>query len=672
MVAGTGIFTSGWLRRAWRVIPAIGRWRLMLTVLLLGIALLLARFSWMTPVLGEAEMALYDMRLLATAPHTGQDQRILIVPYTDETLIASRKRSPLDRAMLARAVQALDAMGARAIGIDILIDQPQDEDDQLITALRAAKTPVFLAFADLDTNAGNIVYAQQEFLQTFMERLKGSHAGPASVRFTTDSDGTARAWPVALPGLPPLLARAMLQAANASSSRFEDYHDAIRYKRPQSEDRPVFTSLPIDLFANPELASVLADQVRGRYVLIGGDIVDTDQFETPFTRFDGQTVPGLHVHAQMLAQMLDGAAPRPWNSGALWAAALLVILAGAITGVAELRWMIAVPVILTQTVLAAAIPFIAQARGVDTIGMPAFGWWAGWLLAFVAVAAAARAVGAEQRRFAQSALGKYLPRDIARQIIARPELLALHGERRAIFVLFSDLEGFTKLSHAVEPEVVADLLNRYLDELSKVVLDHGGIIDKFVGDAVVAFWGAPIARADDGDQAARAAYAMWQTGEAFRRSVPAGLPPVGRTRVGLHYGEAIVGNFGGEGRIQYTALGDSMNTAARLESANKALGSNVIASREAVERTSLDWWRPMGRVRLRGRATPVEIFEPAPAMAAEDRARMAELLPRAEAGDAEALTMLDALTARNPADGALANLLTRIRSSSHGEAYDLA
>ena len=127
--------------------------------------------------------------------------------------------------------------------------------------------------------------------------------------------------------------------------------------------------------------------------------------------------------------------------------------------------------------------------------------------------------------------------------------------------------------------MVALLLNRYLDMLSAVVLKYGGTIDKFVGDAVVAFWGAPISRPDDGERAAKAARAMYEAGEEFRRTVPQGVPPIGRTRVGIHFGEAIVGNLGGEGRIQYTALGDAMNTAARLEAANKQLKTTVLASR---------------------------------------------------------------------------------------------
>lgn len=253
--------------------------------------------------------------------------------------------------------------------------------------------------------------------------------------------------------------------------------------------------------------------------------------------------------------------------------------------------------------------------------------------------------------------------------------MALHGEKRPIYTLFTDLEGFTKLSHAIAPEMVAQLLNRYLDMLSDVVLAHGGTIDKFVGDAVVAFWGAPIARDDDGRKAAQAAYAMWQAGEAFRRDLPPGVPPIGRTRVGLHHGEAIVGNFGGEGRIQYTALGDSMNTAARLESANKPLETSVLVSREAMVLSGLDWWRPMGRVRLRGRATPVDLFEPAPGFAGEEREVLTQALAAFDTEDADArrdaLAQLRAVADRHPEDAALANLVYRYEYIGDGGIYGL-
>ncbi|WP_375383154.1 adenylate/guanylate cyclase domain-containing protein [uncultured Sphingomonas sp.] len=275
-------------------------------------------------------------------------------------------------------------------------------------------------------------------------------------------------------------------------------------------------------------------------------------------------------------------------------------------------------------------------------------------------------MGSEQRRFAQGALGRYLPRDVANAILRDPDQLKLHGERRTIFALFSDLEGFTKLTHAIAPETTATLLNRYLDTLSNVVLDHGGTIDKFVGDAVVAFWGAPIARADDGDRSLAAAMAMVEAGEAFRRDAPDGVPPIGRTRVGLHRGEAIVGNFGGEGRIQYTALGDAMNAAARLEGANKTLMTRALVSGEAASRMTDAPLRPMGRVAVRGRSTPIAVFEPVPDLPPADAAAIAAVIDRFDAGDLDALAVLDRRAAAQPGDAALARLADRLRTAGPG------
>ena len=671
------------LRRGARIVQDAGRWRLAGTVLLLMLALFVAGWDWSRPLAGDrreiptadAERGLYDWRAATFAPRVAQDQRILMVVYDDQTLIATRKRSPLDRGLLARALRNLDAMGARSIGIDILFDQPQDEDEELLAALRTMRTPVWLGYANLGDNKEQIIFEQQQYLDRFVAQARSERVRPGSIRLETDADNVARSWPRPTPGQPPLLTLAM-----QPSPGFQDYRGAIRFRLPlrqaDGSEEPVIPSLRIDLLADPTMAPALAPMVEGRHVLIGGDIVDIDQFETPLSgRQARSTMIGLELHATMLAQLLDGARLPPIPGGLLWLAAALVLLAAALTSLAELRWFWFVPTLAVQAIAIAGLPLWLQARGWDTKGLPAAGWGLGWIIAFAAVSAAARAVTSQQRRFAQAALGKYLPRDIAAQILAEPEKLALHGEKRPIFTLFTDLEGFTKLSHAVAPEMVAQLLNRYLDMLSDVVLAHGGTIDKFVGDAVVAFWGAPIARPDDGRNAALAAYAMWQAGEAFRQDLPPGVPPIGRTRVGLHHGDAIVGNFGGEGRIQYTALGDSMNTAARLEAANKPLETTVLASREAMTLSGLDWWRPMGRVRLRGRATPVDLFEPVPDFPVEERELLARLLAAFD-GDGQqargtALAELKALAQRHRNDAALANLVYRYEHIGDGGIYGL-
>ncbi len=676
---------ASFVARGWRNVREAGPRRLMLTTLLLVVALLVARFSWVypgldgrdrpTPALGEAERALYDWSAFSNAPTVEQDQRILLVVYNDQTLIKARKRSPLDRGLLARALRNLDALGAKAIGIDILLDQPQDEDDQLVATLRAMKTPVAVAFAETSVNANDIGWEQQQYLEAFLARLKGSKAQPASITLD-DTFEVTRLWPKIEPRLPPTLGRAMLAAAGDAAKTLPGYEGAIRYRRAayaaQNDAQPVYTSFPIDNFADPALAAAFAGVVKGRYVLIGGDIVGVDRVETTLTNFTGGArPPGVQVHADMIAQMLDGVAPPRPGPALFWLQALLVVLAAAVTGMLELRSWKMVPLMIAQLGLILALPFLLQARGIDTYLFPSVGPALGWVIALAAVTSAARASTAVQRRFAQGALGKYLPREMAEEIIEHPERLALHGEKKQLYVLFSDLEGFTKMSHAIEPEMVATLLTRYLDMLSEVVLEHGGVIDKFVGDAVVAFWGAPIARDDDGERAARCGYAIWQAGEAFRNSAPAGVPPIGKTRVGLHWGEAVVGNFGGKSRIQYTALGDSMNTAARLEAASKPLDSSVMASREFAERSGLDWWRPMGRVVLRGRASPVELFEPAPDFPEDDRAALSEAIALIESDVTAAVAAIVKLVDKHPDDAALANLLHRTRNLSTDRAFVL-
>lgn len=670
------------LRRGWRNVREAGTRRLVITALLIVAALNIGYFSWHLPITSSAERALYDARLYVEANRRAvdQDPRVVMVVFDDQTLIKARKRSPLDRGMLAEALRNLDKLGPKAIGIDILFDQPQDEDEELIATLRAMKTPVAVGYANLATNEGDIVWDQQQYLEGFLARLKGSRARPGSVRLD-DIYGVTRHFPSIEPELPPVLGRAMLTASGQSDKTLPGYTGAIRYRLNKFKGEPIAPSLQIDnflddgLMAVPEARELLRQQIAERYVLIGGDIVDYDRVATPLSEtMDSPEPPGLQIHAEMIHQMLDGAALSQTTPLGRWSRTYLIVFMAVLTGLLEWgSWRI-YALMFAQFAVILGIPFVFQFTGVDTTQTPAFGWIAAWIIAFSAVTSAARAAGAAQRNFAQGALGKYLPKEMAEEIIEHPELLSLHGEQKELFVLFTDLEGFTKMSHAMAPQMVAKVLNRYLDVLSKVVLDHGGVIDKFVGDAVVAFWGAPVARPDDGERAARAGYAMWQAGEAFRDEVAAmlpDLPRIGKTRVGLHWGEAVVGNFGGQRRIQYTALGDSMNTAARLEAASKNLDSAIMASREFADRSGIDWWRAMGRVQLRGRAKPVELMEPAPGFPDADRDRLARAARFVDEDIAAAIALVADVAARYPDDSALQNLLKRTRHLEEGGFYVL-
>ncbi|MBB5706998.1 adenylate/guanylate cyclase domain-containing protein [Sphingopyxis panaciterrulae] len=669
-------------KRLRQLLSQLGPARLIGTLLFLLVAALIARLGWQLPLTRDAERALYDARATAMAPHVGQDKRVLLITYNDETLFNTGIRSPLDRTILARALENIDAMGAQAIGIDIVFDSPRPDDDLLKDQLRAMRTPTWLAYAEQSSNPDAIFFEQQTFLQSFLKEVTTDRTKPTSVLFRTDDDGVIRTWPDRPPELPPLMANALapVDAAHA------DFQGNIRFLLParaaKGQEEPVFANIPIDTFAMPmdaDMRAGFSDLVKGRYVLIGGDIIDYDQFNTPLSRFIDpvtgrhETMIGLEVHAHMLAQQLDGAWTTPIPGPALWALAVAVVLAGGLTSLIDLRARWVALAFVAQIVFFLAFPFWMQGHGIDTTTVPAFGWALGWLFGYAAVGTAARTIGARQRAFAQSALGKYLPADVAAQIMRDPDQLSLHGERRNIYCVFTDLEGFTKLSHAVTPETVARLLNEYLDRLSDIVLDHGGTIDKFVGDAIVAFWGAPLSRPDDGERAAAAAIAMSRAGETFRTDMAEGVPPIGMTRVGLHVGDAIVGNFGGEDRIQYTALGDSMNTASRLESANKSLKTGILISAEAAASAGRDDLVPMGRVTLRGRARPVDVLTPRPDLTPAQRARIADLVAAHAAGEKSAfVTCATAVRDEFANDPALMFLLERLNETERGESYVLS
>jgi adenylate cyclase len=652
--------------------------RRIVTVVFVLLAIWVARDSWnlkvfdrdipaVTPFMRDSERAAYDMRSLAASLRkpVDQDQRVILIPFTPDTQRATGERSPLDRTTLANALTAIDKMGAKSIGIDILIDQSQPDDQLLIDALHNMKTPVWLGYATNAHNSFDVEVWQQEFMDDFIRKVNNPNVRKTSIRLEADTDNVMRNWPAQYRDLPPFMPVAM-----TGRDRAQNYSGSVLYRAPigfgTNDQREVFTSLPIDLFSSPDSAGMLAPEVKGKYVLIGGDLPDVDQFDTPASRVTLEPTTGLKIHATMIAQLLDGRMPGRVNGGALWIVAIFVVLCGTFTSMIDIRPGFLTLVIIGQLAFFFAVPFLFELQGIDTQALPAVGWLAGWFLAYMATEATVKAMGSEQKRFAHSALGKYLPKDIAAQILKDPSKLSLRGERLPLFTLFTDIQGFTNLSTQISAEKMASILNAYLEGMSNIVLDHGGTIDKFVGDAVVAFWGAPIARPDDGERALGAAMAMLEFTQNFGKD-NADRAMLGRTRVGLHHGEAIVGNFGGEGRISYTALGDAMNTAARLEGANKYLKSKALVSDEVRKLVNTgDVLRPMGRIVLSGRPVPIVVWEPATDMDPEQRAELCRLWEQYDAGDREALHAIEAIAASRPDDPALSAFAYRLLQAGPG------
>jgi adenylate cyclase len=206
--------------------------------------------------------------------------------------------------------------------------------------------------------------------------------------------------------------------------------------------------------------------------------------------------------------------------------------------------------------------------------------------------------------------GIYVPKALVKQLIERDEVPNLGGERRKITILFTDLENFTAMSAELSPEEVMRRMSQYFEAVTQTLIHHGATIDKYIGDAVMAFWNAPD---DTSDHVRRACEAALELVEVAREETAAwsdpNLPPI-RTRVGIHCGEAIVGNVGSSDRMNYTALGATVNLASRLETLNRDHGSDILVSQAVADEIAGAFeTRGVGKVSLKGFEQPVNVFE---------------------------------------------------------------
>ena len=633
------------------------------------------------PVTRGIERLVHDLYLSFLAPVVGKDDDIVILEYDDATARETGKTSPIDRALVAKAILAADKAGAKAIGVDFFFAQPTDDEDELTDVLRSVKTDVFMVYADPDSDGGGFWSAEvKDESRTYQDQFWAKFAQTKLVKSSpmlgTDSSNIAYRWPGKTETSQPPLAAVM---AGLDYQSF-DYNGSIAFTRfdPETGYRGdtvaagMFQPYSLSAFNREDLSAFISEEFTDRYVLIGLDIFNADRFSTPISRMVGEPkIPGVAVHAHMLRQALDRNFPPALPWGLTLVIAVVFAGAGALSAQQDRRVVLLSGLIVIQLALLAVTPILLRAAGFDLLSLPITGWALSWLIALIGFGYLARMRTSTERAFARDALGKYLPAAVASEILEDPEKLTLEGEERPLFMLFTDLEGFTRISHSQPPRTTARILNYYLDEMSEVVLSHGGTIDKFVGDAIVAFWGAPIANETDAARAVSCALALHDCSERIRQQMADQGESLGRTRIGLHYGPVIVGNFGGRQRIQYTALGDAMNTAARLEGANKYLETHILVSAEIQERAPDFAYRPMGQIVMSGVDTPIRVLEPVSKAGADFAEQVWHAMQLIESGDADGVAQLRALSASQPDDMGIAKLVSRIDAIVGGGAYVL-
>lgn len=357
-------------------------------------------------------------------------------------------------------------------------------------------------------------------------------------------------------------------------------------------------------FENINLHGNLADFFEGRYVFVGDVSVGTsDLGQTPLEA----DVPLIAIHTALFNGMLTNTFYAEWH---LWPVLGVIVFIGVFLGSAALpksSWFLYIGGLISfagifgltwwQMLHFRLLPVV-------TVGGSAL------FILFILVVGLQIAVSRE-RAFIKNAFSRYISEKVVDELIAKPELLKLGGEERIITVLFSDLADFTTMSEKMPPADLVHLLNIYLTEMTDLVLEQGGIIDKYEGDAIMAEFGAPLSMPDHADMAVLTGLRMQKRLEGLNKEWKKNRLPEISCRIGINTGPMIVGNMGSNQVFDYTVIGDSVNLASRLEGANKRYRTRLMVSEYTHGYVTPDRFktRVLDVIRVKGKSEPVKVFE---------------------------------------------------------------
>jgi adenylate cyclase len=650
-----------------------------------AVAVMLSSGAMLAPWLGGGLAgvsldSLFLLRDTAFGPrHAADDAKVALV-LIDEATYDTPPFAGLPKDLwtpqFGRVIAALDQAGAAAIGFDILLPTslaPYQDDHDLAfqTALHAAAADHRLVLAKLRSAT------KMQLPSPIQMRI----VSPANVRATNvwrDEDDIVRRVPTSL--------RLAGPAGGSQTTFVEEL--AQRAGAPKRADdlmlnfdggMPFPTYAFSDVFACADTA-FLARQFAGKVVLIGTglDVEDrlltSRRFINPPERLSGPrctpggaalvtaeraTVPGVFVNATAVDNLLRGeglreVAPVTGASFVVLAAglaALLALGAGLAIGLAGL-----VAVVGGTT----AIATLLFEHAVVTPWLQAAGAAA---LSFALLVGYRFLVADRDKRRIRQMFSLYLAPSVIERMVAADRLPSMSGERREMTFFFSDIGGFTTLTESADPAVLASVLNGYFDGVCKAIMRHGGMVIEFLGDGVQAMFGAPDVQPDHAARALAAAREVRRFTEQYRGAgVPAELG-LGGTRIGVHTGEATVGNIGAPQRLKYAALGDVVNSTSRLEGLNKFFATGVCISEETRAAAGDADTRPLGAFLLKGKTKLVLVHELLEAgdAAADYMGAYREAYALLAAGSPAAIDALERLHAERPDDGCVVFHLGRAR-----------
>ncbi len=552
-------------------------------------------------VLRQLEIVTGDMRIGSMSPPSKQSEDIVVVAIDEGTLAQFPYRSPVDREFIAKLIKAMEAKGAKVIGVDILLDQATEpaKDDVLRQAIRDVKTPLFFSYSSLPAIVTEEQLAYMNDMVPPQNRAEANLAkdpNDDSVRWI-NVGGNTDLRPMGFVG----------KALTLAGYKAPTTSDEIAWKPRTYAEIPVFKEYPASA------AQFLPDAwFKDKIVLIGAVLSITDRHRTPLAIVDDGdqgNMPGILIMAQSISQYIEGRTANRLELPGVVAITLGFALLG--FAISQLKKGIAFSFGVGGILVIAywAFAFFGFQRGLPILPViaPTLAFALSLWMMDTLIGRAER----KQRQFVQGAFSRYVSPDVVDQLVNNPEAMSISGIRREATFIFTDIAGFTTLSELLTSEKLSDVLNAYLDGACGIIQKYGGTIDKFIGDAIMAIFNAPIPMADHAERAVKCAVELDAYAEAFRIAQNAVEVPLGITRLGIHTGIATIGNFGSASRMDFTALGDTVNTAARTEGVNKYFGTRICVTQETVALCPNIKFRPIGDVVLKGKVQAVTLYSPA-------------------------------------------------------------
>ena len=677
------------------------------------------------PLPSPADRALFDLGVRHALP-APEVSRVTVVLVDDESLTRLGENWPLSRLTWARFIRTLDGYDPAVVALDAWFETPDASEAAALALDTADKLRLFgldaepagmLAVAELEETAlaldgdrqlgaalaesGRVILGAVcldgasdvqaadgagltpvagaptprmacQQVASSLPALAMTARSQGGLKVFFDPDSVVRRYPFVFGYRGAAYPSLALEAARVALGDGA----ALIHELPQPDATPLLRPVPSGAFQTVRFSDVLEvaagdpmlrQAFADKLVLVGVSALGTEDFRSTPLETD---VPGVYIQAAAAWSLMESSplesSGLPTRGGA-GAGVLLLLGVAVMTRRSDRPAVVAVAAVAGSAAWLTAAAVVLRSGAVIPV-VPVVGGLAAWMVARLTFQISRGELARRRAQELRRAFGQYLAPSVVAELESNPEKLRLGGERREITAFFSDVKGFTGISEALEPGELVALLNACLGEMTDLLLEEGGTVDKYIGDAIVAMFGAPLDQPDHAAAACRAAWRCQQMLDARRPEWAARGWPEVHVRIGLNSGPALVGNMGSDQRFDYTMLGDTVNLAARLEGANTVYRTRLMVGEQtAAQVTGLIVLRELDRVRVKGKLKPVRVFEvlaPTEHASSEQRALAARsavaleawreqrweeartiLTPLAESGDGWAQVFLERVAA---------------------------